>query len=107
MAQARRRVARALGTVQRIPGAAQAPRRPGANPDHGAPPTAALARVSAALEEIRPWLAEFHPHPLMELDYGGLEHLLDDAPLRPDQSLAALSAPATPLPPIPSHPSTP
>jgi hypothetical protein len=92
MAQARRRAARALGTVRRIPGTAQAPRRPGANPDHGAPPTAALVRVSAALEEIGRWLEEFHPHSLVELDYGGLVQLLDDDALRADQSVAEVSA---------------
>jgi hypothetical protein len=92
MAQARRRVARALGTVRRIPGTAQARRRPGASPDHGAPPTAALVRVSAALEEIGRWLEEFHPHSLVELDYGGLVQLLDDDALRADQSVAEVSA---------------
>jgi hypothetical protein len=92
MAQARRRVARALGTVRRIPGTAKAPSMPGADPDQGAPPTTALVRVSVALEEIGRWLEEFHPHSLVELDYGGLVQLLDDDALRADQSVAEVSA---------------
>jgi hypothetical protein len=105
MAQARRRVARALGTVRRIPGRAPAPQgapggrapgqssaAPGAKPGQGAPPTAALVRISAALEEVGRWLEEFHPHSLVELDYGGLVQLLDDDALRADQSVAEVSA---------------
>lgn len=92
MAQARKRVARALGTVRRVPGAAQGPRTPGEEPDHGAPATADLMRASVALEEIGRWLEEFHPHSLVELDYGGLVQLLDDDALRADQSVAEVSA---------------
>jgi len=105
MAQARRRVARALGTVRRIPRTAQPPqgasggRAPGqssaaleAKPGQGAPPTAALVRISVALEEVGRWLEEFHPHALVELDYGGLVQLLDDDALRADQSVAEVSA---------------
>jgi hypothetical protein len=105
MAQARRRVARALGTVRRVPGTAQAPpgapggrpsgqasRASGARPGQAAPPAAALVRVSVALEEVGRWLEEFHPHSLVELDYGGLVQLLDDDALRADQSVAEVSA---------------
>jgi len=105
MAQARRRVARALGTVRRIPRTAQAPQgAPGGRPPgqpsgepeaksgQGAPPTAALVRISVALEEVGRWLEEFHPHSLVELDYGGLVQLLDDDALRADQSVAEVSA---------------
>jgi len=105
MAQARRRVARALGTVRRTPGTTQAarevpgdrspwpqPRTPESRSDQDAPPTAALVRVSVALEEIGRWLEEFHPHSLVELDYGGLVQLLDDDALRADQSVAEVSA---------------
>jgi len=49
-------------------------------------------RASAALEEIGRWLEEFHPHSLVELDYGGLVQLLDDDALRADQSVAEVSA---------------
>ncbi|HEV2241268.1 MAG TPA: hypothetical protein VGR98_09495, partial [Streptosporangiaceae bacterium] len=64
----------------------------GAKPGQGAPRTAALVRISAALEEVGRWLEEFHPHSLVELDYGGLVQLLDDDALRADQSVAEVSA---------------
>jgi hypothetical protein len=87
MAQARRRVARALATVRRVPGTALA-----ANPDGGTLAKADLVRVTVALEEVGRWLEEFHPHSLVELDYGGLVQLLDDDALRADQSVAEVSA---------------
>jgi hypothetical protein len=92
MAQARRRVARALATVRRVPGAALGARIPGGEPDQTAPATADLERASVALEEIGRWLEEFHPHSVVELDYGGLVQLLDDDALRADQSVAEVSA---------------
>ncbi|MCC5579909.1 hypothetical protein IMZ11_30230 [Microtetraspora sp. AC03309] len=76
MAQARRRVARALGVIKRH-----------------APDTAALGEF----EEIGRWLEEFHPHSLVELDYGGLVHLMDDETLEADQSVAELAAALTGL----------
>ena len=82
MAQARRRVARALGTVRRVPSAAQGARTPGEQSDHDAPATADLMRASVALEEIGRWLEEFHPHSLVELDYGGVVQLLDEESLQ-------------------------
>jgi hypothetical protein len=87
MAQARRRVARALATVRRVPGTAL-----GTDPDGGASATTDLVRATVALEEIGRWLEEFHPHSLVELDYGGLVQLLDDDALRADQSVAEVSA---------------
>ena len=92
MAQARRRVARALATVRRVPGAPDDPRGPGDDTDRSAPAKADLVRASVALEEIGRWLEEFHPHSLVELDYGGLVQLLDDDALRADQSVAEVSA---------------
>lgn len=94
MAQARKRVARALGTVRRAY-TPKSPRRPGqgdAEPESGGPTAAAMLRASAKLEEIGRWLEEFHPHSLVELDYGGLVQLLDDDALRGDQSVAEMSA---------------
>jgi len=44
------------------------------------------------LEQIGCWLEEFHQDSLVELDYGGLVHLLDDGALRADQSVAEVSA---------------
>jgi hypothetical protein len=87
MAQARRRVARALATVRRVPGTAL-----GTDPDDGTSAATDLVRATVALEEIGRWLEEFHPHSLVELDYGGLVQLLDDEALRADQSVAEVSA---------------
>jgi hypothetical protein len=97
MAQARRRVARALGTVRRVPGTIQVPGKGADPPEHGAPARADLVRASVALEEIGRWLEEFHAHSLVELDYGGLVQLLDDDALRADQSVAEVSAAVTAL----------
>ena len=44
-----------------------------------------------ALEEIGRWLEEFPPHSLVELDYGGLVHLLDDETLSADDSVGDLT----------------
>jgi hypothetical protein len=88
MSQARRRVARSLATARRIPGSRRT------EPGQAA---AALLRVVDELEEIGRWLEEFHPHALVELDYGGLVQLLDDDALRGDQSAAEVSAAVTAL----------
>ena len=88
MSQARRRVARSLATARRIPGSRCT------EPGQAA---AALLRVGDELEEIGRWLEEFHPHALVELDYGGLVQLLDDDALRGDQSAAEVSAAVTAL----------
>ncbi|MEU8247943.1 hypothetical protein [Nonomuraea sp. NPDC048916] len=76
MAQARRRAARALQVLRRH-----------------------LGDVSANfdVEDVARWLEEFHPHSLVELDYGGLVHLMDDGALQADQSVAELSAALTGL----------
>jgi len=80
MAQARTRVRQALDAFRRT----------------GAPEAvladAAAPRAVAELTQIQCWLEEFHPDALVELDYGGLVHLLDDAALRADQSVAEVSA---------------
>lgn len=65
MAQARRRAARALSVMRRALGNSPA---------------------VAALEDVARWLEEFHPRSLVELDYGGLVHLLNDDILRGDDS---------------------
>jgi hypothetical protein len=82
MPQARRRVARALAAVRHAQAAGLA-----AQPAGSAPATA-----YQELAEVGRWLEEFHPHSLVELDYGGLVHLLNDAALRADQSVAEVSA---------------
>jgi hypothetical protein len=42
--------------------------------------------VTAGVEDLGRWLEDFHPRSLVELDYGGLVHLLDDAELTQDES---------------------
>lgn len=70
MAQARRRAARALNVVRR---------------------TIEDGPVVAGVEGVARWLEEFHPHSLVELDYGGLVHLFDDDALTSDQSPALVA----------------
>jgi hypothetical protein len=65
MARARRRVARALAVLRR---------------------TVEDGAVPAGVEEVGRWLEEFHPRSLVELDYGGLVHLVDDDELTADES---------------------
>ena len=64
-------------------GAGPAAGRPGAErrpPHHRGRP------VVAGVEGVARWLEEFHPHSLVELDYGGLVHLFDDEELVDDES---------------------
>jgi hypothetical protein len=65
MANARRRAARALRIIRK------------AYED---------GEVVDSLEEVGRWLEEFHPHSIVELDYGGLVNLVDEATLREDDS---------------------
>jgi hypothetical protein len=95
MPQARRRVAQALAAVRRAQstGLAGHPGSPaGPGPAGPGPAGPGPAQADTELAEIGRWLEEFHPHSLVELDYGGLVHLLNDAALRADQSVAEVSA---------------
>ncbi|MDP9864588.1 MULTISPECIES: hypothetical protein [Streptosporangium] len=76
MAHARRRSARALQIIRRQAGEIS---------------------VATEVEEVARWLEEFHPHSLVELDYGGIVHLMDDEKLQADQSVAELAAALTGL----------
>lgn len=76
MSRARRRVARALDVLRR---------------------TVEDGVITAGVEELGRWLEEFHPRSLVELDYGGLVHLLDDAELRQDESARDVAAALTAL----------
>lgn len=67
MANARRRVARALAVLRRTLG-------------EGA--------MLEGVEELGRWLEDFHPRSLVELDYGGLVGLFDDDELYADESAA-------------------
>jgi hypothetical protein len=79
MARARRRVARALITL----------RGQGGN---FAGEDWEPEQTAGELAEVGHWLAGFHPYSLLELDYGGLVHLLSDDALCSDQSVAELGA---------------
>jgi hypothetical protein len=81
MAQARTRVAKAIGVIRRSRGL------PAAGALGGDP-----VAMAGELREVGAWLEEFHPHALVELDYGGLVHLLDDGALCADQSVAEVAA---------------
>jgi hypothetical protein len=81
MSQARTRVSRARSVIRPA-------RSPRATPPWGGDPAALVAELT----EVGAWLEEFHPHSLVELDYGGLVHLLDDGALCSDQSVAEVSA---------------
>ena len=70
MSRARRRAARALHVVRRVF-------------DDGP--------AIEALDELGRWLEEFHPHSLVELDYGGLVHLMDDETLSADDSVGDIA----------------
>ncbi len=79
MARARRRVARAIATLRNLP------------PGFGE--SALEPKVAADdLAEVGRWLEEFHPYSLVELDYGGLVHLVSDDALSGDQSVAEIRA---------------
>jgi hypothetical protein len=71
MSRARRRAARALHVVRRVF-------------DDGP--------AIEAIDELGRWLEEFHPHSLVELDYGGLVHLMDDETLSADDSVGDIAA---------------
>ena len=71
MAEARRRVARAVEVV-----------RDGLQDE----------QAWKGIEAVGWWLAEFHADALVELDYGGLVQLFDDQALGADQSVAEVAA---------------
>ncbi|MBV9292743.1 MAG: hypothetical protein JO222_09860 [Frankiales bacterium] len=70
MSRARRRVARGLHVLKRV--------------FEDGP-------VIDAVEEIGRWLEAFHPHSIVELDYGGLVHLVDDETLGSDDSVGEIA----------------
>ncbi|MFF0745616.1 hypothetical protein ACFYVL_34990 [Streptomyces sp. NPDC004111] len=71
MVQARRRVARGLRTLRE-------------HMEEGP--------LVSGLLEVGRWLEEFHPRSLVELDYGGLAHVLDERELATDRSAADVAA---------------
>jgi hypothetical protein len=80
MGEARRRVAAALPVVR----------------DNLGDGSGEVFLLSAGrLDALARWLGEFHPRALVELDYGGLVHLLDDGALRADESVAEMAVALT------------
>ena len=79
MSRARRRVARGLAALRGLPAAS--------GDAAWEPP-----RAEGDLAEVGRWLEEFHPYSLVELDYGGLVHLVSDDALCSDQSVAEIRA---------------
>ncbi|MEU0332099.1 hypothetical protein [Streptomyces sp. NPDC006193] len=71
MVQARRRVARALRTLR---------------------DTVEEGPLIDGLVDVGRWLEEFHPRALVELDYGGLVHVLPAGELEDDHSAADVAA---------------
>ncbi len=70
MSRARQRLARSLSALRRsMPGSA----------------------ATEGVQELGRWLENFHPHSLVELDYGGLVQLCDDASLKADTSAGDLA----------------
>jgi hypothetical protein len=84
MSRARRRVARGLAALRSVPARGDAAAWP--------PVRAEAGLAEAGLAEVGRWLEEFHPHSLVELDYGGLVHLLSDEALCGDESVAEIAA---------------
>jgi hypothetical protein len=97
MSQARRRIARALNALRRTSGDALTSPAGAAGggqdtPESGGRDDPGPWQATVEIAQIGRWLEEFHPHSVVELDYGGLVHLLDDDSLRADQSVAEVSA---------------
>jgi hypothetical protein len=97
MSQARRRIARSLNALRRTSGDALtsppgAPGGGGVAGESGGRDGLGPWQATVEIAQIGRWLEEFHPHSVVELDYGGLVHLLDDDSLRADQSVAEVSA---------------
>jgi hypothetical protein len=83
MARARRRVARGLAALRHLPAGSG---------DTVLEPVLEPVRAVGDLAEVGRWLEDFHPYSLVELDYGGLVHLVNDDALCGDQSVAEIRA---------------
>jgi hypothetical protein len=79
MADARRRLARGLKVILR-------------SVEDGMLDDTVADGVVDGVVDLGRWLEEFHPHSAVELDYGGLVHLLDDDALDADTSAADVQA---------------
>jgi hypothetical protein len=88
MAQARRRVARAYRALREREG--QGGLLPGRGPVRR--PAGRGGPLVQEVEQIGRWLEEFHPRSLVELDYGGLVHLLGPERLAAEDSVAEVES---------------
>jgi len=79
ISRARRRVARGLAALRGAPSGDSGAAWP---PEH----------AEAELAGVGRWLEDFHHRSLVELDYGGLVHLLSDEDLSRDESVAEIRA---------------
>ncbi|WP_342666244.1 hypothetical protein [Spirillospora albida] len=80
MAEARRRISVALPSVRAGLGGEAA---------------GSAGLTAERLEDLGRWLGEFHPGAIVELDYGGLVHLMDDDTLRADESAGEMAVAIT------------
>lgn len=97
MAHARRRVGRGLAGLRALGRSLrdQWDRERGEREAQAARSDLTAMEVLTAIDELGRlgrWLEEFHPYSLVELDYGGLVHLLSDAALCGDESVAEVGA---------------
>jgi hypothetical protein len=92
LSRARRRAARGLAALRDVPVGRDVVRA-GATCDTVCErATCDVTRAEADLADVGRWLEGFHPYSLVELDYGGLVHLISDDALCADQSVAEIGA---------------
>ncbi len=82
MVQARHRISRALAAQRHLSG----------QPVAEATGSVGQQQERAGLDAVGRWLEQFHPHALLELDYGGLVNAFSDGALQADQSVAEVAA---------------
>ncbi|MDJ0463516.1 hypothetical protein [Streptomyces sp. H27-C3] len=88
MAQARRRVARALKALRELLGDGGAGDGDSAGEGEGGVEVLLIGGLVDRLVDVGRWLEEFHPRSLVELDYGGLVHTVPEVHLADDVSAA-------------------
>jgi hypothetical protein len=82
LVQARHRISRALAAQRHLTG----------QPVAGMTGSVGQQQEPFGLEAVGLWLDQFHPHALLELDYGGLVNAFSDGALQADQSVAEVDA---------------
>ena len=101
MTQARRRVTRGVATLRALERSLREREATAAGYDltaaagvrgDGSPRLMEALTAMDELAGLGRWLERFHPRSLVELDYGGLVHLLSDTALCGDESVAEVGA---------------